>query len=76
MPQDPDPLTSYRPSCYYFRREIRNARTKLRSQCVGLAAVDELERLKEWIRAQGMIPPKWKVLREELRDKGWDDQSG
>lgn len=63
---------TYKPSAYYFRRELRRARTKLRAQQVGLAAVDELERLKAWVREQGMIPPKWRVLHEELRDKGWD----
>jgi len=75
MAGDYPDILSYKPSGYYFRREIRNAKTLLRAQQVGLAAVDELERLKAWVREQGMIPPKWRVLKEEIRDKGWDKAS-
>lgn len=67
-----DECPTYKPSSYYFRTEIRRAKTKRRAQAVGLAAVDELERLKAWVREQGMIPPKWRVLHEEIRAKGWD----
>lgn len=68
---DPE-LLSYKPSAYYFRREIRRARSLQRAQAVGLAAVDELERLKAWVREHDMIPPKWRVLVEEVSDKGWE----
>lgn len=63
-------IFTYKPSAYYFRREIRKARRLQRAQAIGLAAVDELERLKAWVREQGMIPPKWRVLVEEIAEKG------
>jgi hypothetical protein len=70
-PQLP-PVVAYKPSAYYYRTALRNADTKADAQDVGYAAVSELEHLKEWVREQGMIPPKWNVLAEEARDKGWD----
>lgn len=70
---DSSSMPNYKPSCYYFRRELRKARTILRAQQVGLAAVDELERLKAWVREQGLIPPKWRVLHEEIADYGWGE---
>jgi hypothetical protein len=72
MDANPPDMPSYKPSAYYYRRELREAHTVKRAQAVGLAAVDDLERLKAWVREQGLIPPKWRVLREEARDKGWD----
>lgn len=62
---------SYRPSAYYFRKALRGAKTKAQAVEAGLQAVRELEYLKEWIRGQGMIPPKRYVLRSEAQEKQW-----
>ena len=64
-------LPSYRPSAYYFRRAIRNARSKKEAQELGLAVVAELEFLKAWVREEcGCIPPRRVMTDEEARDKG------
>jgi hypothetical protein len=67
-----DQFPSYKPSAFYFRRALRNAPDKRSAIIVGLAVTDEYERLRAWVREQGLLPPKWRVLKEELRDKGWD----
>lgn len=75
MPQSND-LLSYKPSAFYFRRALRSTKDPQRLRSIGLAAVDELETLKAWVREQGYIPPKWHVLREEAEDKGWEEKVG
>ncbi|WP_157837094.1 hypothetical protein [Geminisphaera colitermitum] len=67
-------LLSYKPSAYYFRRRLRGTDDPAQLRKLGLAVVLELEQLKAWVREQGMIPPKWNVLREEAEEKGWPDQ--
>lgn len=42
-------------------------------RALGLGLVAEYEALRQWVRAQGMIPPKFKVLQIEAREKGWID---
>lgn len=61
--------TSYRPSAYYFRRELRNSKTKAQAVAVGLHVVRELEYLKEWIRDQGLVPPRRFITKAEISDK-------
>lgn len=65
--------TNYQPSAYYFRRELRNAKTKDAAIQVGMRAILELEMLKEWVRSKGMIPPKLHVPASEADAKGWTD---
>jgi hypothetical protein len=78
MSEEPqgDDVLSYRPSAGYYRRALRDAKTIKRARSVGLSAVDEYERLRAWVREQGLIPPKWRVLREEAEDKEWAEKSG
>lgn len=114
---DADPVISYKPSAFYFRRAIRAVSNRGEAvilikdvlvefdllarwadaqgiastiQCptggdcktlddiksVGLAAVTALEDLKAFVREHGAIPPKFRVLAEEARDKGWDKAAG
>ena len=47
------------------------ANSQERAVAIGLAVVLEHERLREWVREQGMIPPKWFVDPEEAIAKGW-----
>lgn len=64
-------VISYKPSAWYLRKAIRSAKTIEEAQTTGLLAVRELEKLKEWVRNRGVIPPKWEVTEEEAREKGW-----
>ena len=68
---------SYKPSAFYFRSAIRAARSIQEVKAHALHAVRELEALKEWVREQGMIPPRRFILDTEARDKGLlaDDQA-
>jgi len=63
-----DPIP-YRPSAYFFRREIRAARSKKKAVDLGLTLVSELEELKAWVRAHGLIPPRFYLTRSERRAK-------
>lgn len=63
---------SYRPSGFYYRRALRRTRNADELRAIGLAVVAEHERLKEWVRELGYIPPKWTVHPEEAADKGWE----
>ena len=66
-----DQQVDYRPGAFYYRRALRTARGRDEAVVVGLELVSEHERLKAWVRQQGLIPPKFTVLREEALDKGW-----
>lgn len=65
------PPLSYKPSTWYYRQAIRGARSVEQSRAIGLHVISEYERLREWVRKQGMIPPKWEVDPREAKDKGW-----
>lgn len=67
-------VSDYKPSAYYFRKALREAKTREDAVRVGLGAVSELENLKAWVREQGMIPPKRFVLPVEADAKGWRAQ--
>lgn len=60
-------MTSYRPAAFYHRSRIRKARTLEKCREAGLGAVKELEELKAWVRACGLVPPKV-ISTEEARD--------
>lgn len=62
---------SYKPSSWYFRQALRATDDPETLRAVGLCVVSELEMLKEWVRAQGLIPPKNCILRAEAEEKGW-----
>jgi hypothetical protein len=65
--------SAYKPSAFYFRTELRAARTKREAVQIGLHVIAELERLKAWVRDQDMIPPKWNLMPSEICEKGWAD---
>lgn len=54
-------IISYCPAAFYYRQEIEAARTKKELHGIARKLVLELERHKEWIREQGLIPPRWLV---------------
>lgn len=62
---------NYQPSAFYFRHELTTAKTKREAVQIGLRLVRELEAHKEWIRAQGFIPPKFYITQSEAHAKGW-----
>lgn len=64
-------VTPYKSSPFYFRAALRGAETKAEAVEVGLHAVAELERLKEWVRARGLVPPKWHITQSEIDEKDW-----
>lgn len=69
MPRKAPNEVSYRPSAYYFRKALRESATVADARVIGLQAVRELEALKEWVRGQGMIPPRRFILNTEAEDK-------
>lgn len=67
----PEGCADYRPGSFYHRRRLRRSRTIKEAVKKGLELVRENERLREWVRQQGMIPPKWVVDPDEADEKGW-----
>lgn len=61
----------YKPSAYYYRRALRMSRSRRSAVLVGMCVIRELEMLKAWIRAEGMVPPKRYVMTDEAREKAW-----
>ena len=68
-------MLNYQPSAYFFRKELREAKTKEAAIEVGLTVVLELEMIKEWVRSKGMIPPKMHIHPSEAAAKGWDKET-
>ena len=62
---------SYKPSAYYYHRELRAARSKEAAVRIGLQLVIEIEKHKRWIRERGMVPPKWLIMPSERAEKDW-----
>lgn len=71
QPSHPTPV-KYRPGSYYYRRAIRNIQDCEQIRLIAFMLVREHEELRAWVRDQGLIPPKFTVLAEEARDKGWN----
>jgi predicted GNAT superfamily acetyltransferase len=67
---------TYKPSAFYFRRRLRQTDEPAELREVGLAVVTEMERLRSWVRDQGLIPPKWTVDPAEAKDKRWKVKRG
>lgn len=61
----------YKPSAFYFRRELAEAKTLAEARRIGRRAILELEELKAWVRKQGLIPPKVYAPESEIAEKGW-----
>lgn len=64
-----DKPLSYRPSAYYFRKALSEAKTVADARAIGFQAVRELEMLKAWVREQGLIPPRQHITAQEAQDK-------
>lgn len=56
---------SYLSSTYFFRLELRRASTKADAIELGMHVCDEHERLRDWCRERGLVPPKWFVTPSE-----------
>ena len=68
---DEQDTSDYKPSVFYYRRDLRSAQTVERAIAVGLVVCHELEQLKAWVVEQGFVPPKWIVSPAEAKEKGW-----
>lgn len=68
-----DGLAPYLPSVYYFRKALHGVETVDEAVAVGLHLCRELEQLKAWVREQGMVPPKWHIMPDEIAEKGWGE---
>jgi hypothetical protein len=66
-----DGCLSYRPSLFYLRQELHHAQSIEHAVETGLWVCREYERLREWCRQRGAIPPKWEVHPAEARAKLW-----
>jgi hypothetical protein len=64
-------ITQYKSSAWYFRKALRESKTKKEAVEVGMLVVLELESLKAWVRERGAIPPKRFVLAAEAQAKHW-----
>jgi hypothetical protein len=65
------PEPTYKPSAFYFRRELSEAKNLVDAKRIGRRAILELEELKAWVREQGLIPPKVYAPESEIAEKGW-----
>jgi len=68
-----EPAINYMPSAFYYRQALRTARTREDAIAVGLHVVAEVEQLKQWVRKQGLVPPKWHLMRSEVAAKHWGE---
>jgi hypothetical protein len=68
-PEADHELLSFKPSAYYFRKALQQSQTLDECREIGRQAVRELEHLKEWVRARGLIPPRRYVLSTEVEEK-------
>jgi hypothetical protein len=64
---------SYRPSAFYFRKALNEAKTVSDAQVIGHQVIRELEMLKAWVREQGLIPPRQFILSAEAQEKKLGD---
>ena len=67
-------VVSMRPSAFYVRAALRDCKTVKQARDIALLYVAETERLREWVRSRGMIPPTFKVIETEAEAKGWGSQ--
>lgn len=64
-------ILSYKPGAFYFRKAIRSAETVEAIRAEALVLVAENEKLREFIRSLGVIPPRFFATVEESQVKGW-----
>jgi hypothetical protein len=62
-------VASYRPSAWYWRKEIREANDIEELRLLALCLVSELEIHKAEFRKLGIIPPKAHACVSEIREK-------
>lgn len=62
-------IPTYKPSAYYFREALREARTKANAVEVGMQAVREIENLKEQMREVGIEPQPQHIMSNEIEAK-------
>lgn len=62
-------VLSYLTSAFFFRRALREAKSQLEAVEIGLHICQEHEMLREWCRAQGLIPPRWFVTPIERAER-------
>lgn len=67
-----DKAVNYKPSAYYWRKQIRETDDVSGLKELALLLCGELEMTKAWIRERGMIPPKSAVTVDEANEKGWE----
>lgn len=67
-------IVAYKPSVFYFREALRETSDPAELRKIGFLLCAAYEEEREWIRAQGLIPPKRVILESEARDKGWDGE--
>jgi hypothetical protein len=61
----------YKPSAHYFRRALRDSKCQAEAVAIGMHLVLELELKNDFIRSQGLIPPKWNIMQSEIEEKNW-----
>lgn len=69
--QDTSSMLSYKPSVFYFRTALRDAKDLESAKEAGLLVCAELDELKAWIRECGMTPPHFNATTAEAKAKGW-----
>lgn len=62
-------VLSMKPSAFYMREALRKSKSPMELRAIGLHCVSEYERLREWVRSQGLIPPKFEVMESEAEAK-------
>ena len=67
-------IVTYQPSVYFFREALRETSDPAELRRIGFLLCAAYEEEREWIRAQGLIPPKRIILESEARAKGWDGE--
>jgi hypothetical protein len=56
MTPAPENHSTYQPSVFYFRKDLRESRSRDRAITVALVVCAELEQLRGWAGAQSVIP--------------------
>lgn len=61
----PSKILSCLSSAFFFRKKIREAESREEMAEIALHVVAESERLRQWCRDQGLVPPKWFITPDE-----------
>ena len=60
---------SYKPGGFYFRKAYREADTPEKRESIFETLLEDHEKLREWCRQHGWIPPKFAFTGLEANDK-------